>query len=75
MNDQPSIRIDLPLAVAGLMLQVVESNDQLEESEIQRAELAVQELLETGQTEAANLIAKAIALLDMRVGLLSLIHI
>ena len=72
MNDQPSIKIDLPLAVAGLMLQVVESNDQLEESEIQRAELAVQELLETGQTEAANLIAKAIALLDMRVGLRAL---
>ena len=72
MNDQPSIKIDLPLAVAGLMLQVVESNDQLEESEIQRAELAGQELLETGQTEAANLIAKAIALLDMRVGLRAL---
>ena len=55
MNDQPSIKIDLPLAVAGLMLQVVESNDQLEESEIQRAEIAVQELLETGQMEACLL--------------------
>ena len=54
MNDQPSIKIDLPLAVAGLMLQVVESNDQLEESEIQRAELAVHELVERGHTEAAN---------------------
>ena len=46
MNDQPSIKLNFPLAVVGLMLQVVDSNGQLEKSELQRTELAAQELLD-----------------------------
>ena len=34
MNDQPSIKLNFPLAVVGLMMQVVDSNGQLEESEL-----------------------------------------
>ena len=40
------------------MLQVVDSNGQLEESELQRTELAAQELLDIQPTEAGDLIKK-----------------
>ena len=59
MNDQPSIKLNFPLAVVGLMLQVVDSNGQLEESELQRTELAAQELLDIQPTEVGNLIKNA----------------
>ena len=59
MNDQPSIKLNFPLAVVGLMMQVVDSNGQLEESELQRMGLAAQELLDIQPTEVGNLITKA----------------
>ena len=72
MNDQPSIKLNFPLAVVGLMLQVVDSNGQLEESELQRTELAAQELLDIQPTEVGNLIKKASSLLKIPVGLRAL---
>ena len=72
MNDQPSIKLNFPLAVVGLMLQVVDSNGQLEESEFQRTELAAQELLDIQPTEVGNLIKNASSLLKIPVGLRAL---
>lgn len=72
MNDQPSIKLNFPLAVVGLMLQVVDSNGLLEEAEIQRTELAAQELLDMTQAEVGNLIAEATSLLGIPVGLRAL---
>ena len=72
MNDQPSIKLNFPLAVVGLMMQVVDSNGQLEESELQRTGLAAQELLEIQPTEVGNLITKATSLLKIPVGLRAL---
>lgn len=72
MNDQPSIKLNFPLAVVGLMLQVVDSNGLLEESELQRTELAAQELLDMTQAEVGNLIAEATSLLGIPVGLRAL---
>ncbi len=72
MNDQPSIKLNFPLAVVGLMLQVVDSNGLLEEAELQRTELAAQELLDMTQAEVGNLIAEATSLLGIPVGLRAL---
>ena len=72
MNDQPSIKLNFPLAVVGLMMQVVDSNGQLEESELKRTGLAAQELLDIQPTEVGNLITKATSLLKIPVGLRAL---
>lgn len=74
MNDQPSIKLNFPLAVVGLMLQVVDSNGLLEEAELQRTELAAQELLDMTQAEVGNLIAEATSLLGIPVGLRALTY-
>ena len=72
MNDQSSIKLNFPLAVVGLMMQVVDSNGQLEESELQRMGLAAQELLDIQPTEVGNLITKSTSLLKIQVGLRAL---
>ena len=53
-------------------MQVVDSNGQLEESELQRMGLAAQELLDIQPTEVGNLITKATSLLKIPVGLRAL---
>ena len=53
-------------------MQVVDSNGQLEESELERMGLAAQELLDIQPTEVGNLITKATSLLKIPVGLRAL---
>ncbi|HCY04262.1 MAG TPA: hypothetical protein DHU16_02335, partial [Gammaproteobacteria bacterium] len=61
MNDilPEEVKLTLPMAVAALMVQVVASNEHLEEAELQRTVTAIQEVLDISESDAADLISDA----------------
>ena len=61
MNDihPEEVKLTLPMAVAALMVQVVASNEHLEEAELQRTVTAIQEVLDISESDAAALISDA----------------
>lgn len=71
-SDPDELKLTLPLAVAGLMVQVVASDEHLEDAELKRTLSAVQEVTRVTESEAIALVSEAQEVQTRPIGLRTL---